>query len=104
MVEPDLEVDTATVSSAGSSTIVRDVSDVGDLSATVVVAIAEFFGTDFEQLEPRLHDRLDPDALQNLFDGGKTPGNVTVSIALDGARLEIQDGTVRISESLEPPQ
>jgi hypothetical protein len=104
MVVTDLESDAGTVATTGSSTIVRDVSDVGDLSATVVIAIAEFFGTDPEQLEPRLYDRLDPDALQNLFDSSKVSGNVTVSIALDGARLEIQDGTVRVSESPEPPQ
>jgi hypothetical protein len=104
MVESDLEVSAGGASAAGPSTIVRDISQVGDISATVVIAIAEFFGTDPERLEPRLHDRLDPDALENLFEREGAPANVTVSLSLDGARLEIRDGTVRVTESTEIAQ
>lgn len=104
MPESDLGVDAGRISAADPSTIVRDISEVGDVSATVAMAIADFFGTDPEQLEPRLHNRFDPDALANLFEREGAAANVTVSLSLDGAHLEIRDGTVRVTERTEIAQ
>lgn len=49
----------------GSSPVVR--TENGSISETVVVAVAEARGVDPTELDPRLYDFVDPDALDSLF-------------------------------------
>lgn len=61
------------------------------MSQTVVGAVAEATDADLLALEPRLYEVIDPDALDRLFDGKGSTGEVefrmagcTVSVHADG--------------------
>jgi hypothetical protein len=63
------------------------------LSETIVHAVADTLGVDPVDLDDRISDRIDPDALDRLFHshGGDTPspdGLVVFSMA--GCRIEVE--------------
>jgi len=67
------------------------------VSFTVVRAVAEANGVDPMDLEERLHDCVDPDALDQLFGSGaqKQPVNGRLSFSMAGCRVEV-DGSGRV--------
>lgn len=66
----------------------------GPLSLSVVAAVAEKEGTDSAEMTP-IHDAVDPDALDALFEG-REPG--TVSFEYLGYEIVVdEDGSISIS-------
>lgn len=84
------------------STLVERSAQTEAVSEAVVYAVAERTDTDPKTLEP-LHDVVDPDALNALFEtdrasSGLTPVRVTFTYC--GCEVVISaDGTVRVSRT-----
>ncbi|WP_262175461.1 HalOD1 output domain-containing protein [Haloarcula laminariae] len=59
------------------------------LSHAVVVAVAEENGVDPLDLDERLYDCIDPDALDALFTGGGQDACGTVQFVMAGCHVEV---------------
>ena len=85
-----------------TGTAVDSVSSVcrsGNVSETVVTAVAEAKGVDVLDLDP-LYDTVDPDALDRLFDssGASTPASMELSFSMAGCQVLVRgDGEVVVS-------
>lgn len=77
----------------------------GNVSVQIVQTIAEREGVSPENLEPRLHDSIDPEGLDRLFRRGDgEPGVDRVEFDYAGYSVVVESPeTVRISESPVEP-
>ena len=75
----------------------------GNVSTTVVERIADRVGVAPEELEPRLHDVVDADALDQLFDvRGDGPAEGSVVFRYAGYRVVVRaSGEVEVSSRPE---
>lgn len=72
----------------------------GSVSETVVVAVAEARGVDPTELEPRLYDFVDPDALDSLF--RSDDGSVAFTMAGCHVTVYGSGRVVVLPEATEP--
>lgn len=70
------------------------VGDGDDASTSVVLAVAAELGVDPLEMGPRLHDRLDPDALDALVET-MTDGHVEFTMADRRVRVDA-DGRISV--------
>jgi len=72
----------------------------GSVTAAVVAAVADRRGVDPTALEPPLHDAIDTDALERLFEPTRRGARAgTVTFAYDGLSITVDsDGTVDVTE------
>lgn len=70
------------------------------VSVRIVEAVAERNAVDPTDLEPRLHDVIDPDALDTLFpsSGGSDSPSATVEFTYAGCSITV-DGSGRVDVS-----
>lgn len=74
----------------------------GSLTLEVVTEVADHHGVAPADLEPPLHEVVDPDALEALFSDsidGSTRENVSVEFTYCGHRVLVDGGTVHVRES-----
>lgn len=81
----------------------------GSLTLTIVGEVADREGVDPLDLEPPLHEIVDPDALEALFSDsidGTTREDVAVEFDYCGYRVLVDGGDVRVEDAAvaaEPP-
>lgn len=80
----------------------RSGQETESLTAEVLAAVADREGVDPIDLEPPLHDVVDPDALEALFsdsiDGTAREG-VSAEFVYRGHRVLVDGGTVHVTEA-----
>jgi hypothetical protein len=74
---------------------VRQVSE-GGVATTLVLAIAEAEGTDPCDLNFTLGDRLDPDALNRLFERSPPDTDAVLSLQVAGYEARVCPGVVKV--------
>lgn len=68
-------------------------------SLAVVQAVAAFRGVEPTEMEDLLHDYVDPDALDNLIEGGGHAGPAQVTIPIGDLTVDLwSDGRIAIRE------
>ncbi|WP_328765760.1 HalOD1 output domain-containing protein [Haloarcula nitratireducens] len=73
------------------------------LSETVVYAVAAAKGVDPLDLDERLYDHVNPEALDELFREPDAERHATLTFSMAGCRVEIENGeVVVVTESEEP--
>lgn len=55
------------------------------------MAVSEFLGVDPANMRPRLYDRIDPDALDSLFEDAAEQTNPEVAFTLKDCRVVVED-------------
>lgn len=81
---------------------VRSGQEPESLTAEVLAAVADREGVDPVDLEPPLHDVVDPDALEALFTDsvdGAARENVSAEFTYRGHRVLVDGGTVHVLEA-----
>lgn len=80
----------------------RSGQETESLTAEVLAAVADRKGVDPVDLEPPLHDVVDPDALEALFSDsidGTAGENVSAEFTYRGYRVLVDGGTVHVVET-----
>ena len=82
----------------------RHVPESEPLSHAVIVAVAERNGVDPLDLDERLYDCIDPDALDALFTSGGQNACGTVQFVMSGCHVEVTaDRQLRVERLHEEP-